>query len=71
MTEVLGFAADGFRVIVAGIFALVPGIAFWLAVIGLLLIIQWVSQAPLYQIAQNKIRESLKPVTRKVARNRD
>jgi membrane-bound metal-dependent hydrolase YbcI (DUF457 family) len=67
MGEVLRWAGGFFRVVLAVIIMLTPGIIFWLVVIGIIAIIQRLSRTGLYQIVRDKIQESLKAVARKVA----
>lgn len=67
MGEVLRWAGDFFRVVVALIIMLTPGIVFWLVVIGIIAIIQRWSRTGLYQVVQDKIRESLKAIAQREA----
>jgi len=59
MGEVLRWAGDFLRVVVAVMIMLTPGIVFWLVVIGIIAIIQQWSSTGLYQTVQGKIQESL------------
>ncbi|TEU16474.1 MAG: hypothetical protein E3J21_10650 [Anaerolineales bacterium] len=60
MGEVLQWAGDFLRVVVATMIMLTPGIVFWLVVIGIIAIIQQWNRTGLYQTIQDKIQESLR-----------
>ena len=63
MVEILGWVGDGFRVVVGTMIMLIPGIVFWLVVVGIIAMIQRWGRAGLYQVVQNKIWERLKAVS--------
>jgi hypothetical protein len=65
MGEVLRWVGDFFRVVVALVIMLTPGIVFWLVVIGIIAVIQRWSRTGLYQIVHDKIRESLKAIAQR------
>jgi len=43
--EILQWVSTALRVVTAGFFALLPGMAFWLMVLGFYLLIQWIGQS--------------------------
>jgi Na+/H+-dicarboxylate symporter len=67
MGEVLRWAGDFSRAMVALMIMLTPGIVFWLVVIGIIAIIHRLSRTGLYQIVRDEIWENLKAFARKVA----
>jgi len=69
MTEIFRWAAACGRVAVAAIFALTPGMVFWLLVIGVMVAIQRVRHTRPYQSAGDRIRAILKPFTQKTIGN--
>ena len=65
MAEVLRWAGDCLRAFVGLVFMLIPGIVFWLVVLGIIAIAQQWNHAGPCQIVWDKIREGLKAVARK------
>lgn len=69
MAEILRLVAVWGRVAVAAIFALTPGMVFWLLVIGVIVAIQRVRHTRLYQNVCDRIRSILKPFAQKTVGN--
>lgn len=69
MAEIFRWAAACGRVAVAAIFALTPGMVFWLLVIGVIVAIHRVRHARLYQSVCDRIRAILKPFIQKTVGN--
>ena len=67
MMEFLQWIGAGFRAVVGTMILLVPGVVFWLVVVGITATIQRSNLTVLYQIIQNRIRRSLKAVAQKIA----
>lgn len=61
MAEVMQCAGTGLRVVLAVIFMVTPGIAFWLVVLGFLAMVRRFGRSNLYQIARNKVRVVFSP----------
>ena len=66
MAEVLQWVEDCFCALLGLGFFLTPGVVFWLALIGVVVIFQRISHTDLYQIVHDTIRESLRPFTQKL-----
>jgi hypothetical protein len=43
--EILQWLSTALRAVTAGLFALLPGMVFWLTVLGFYMLIQWVGQS--------------------------
>lgn len=67
MAEVLRWVGDCFRVVVATIFFLTPGMVFWLVVIGVIVAAHRSKGTGLYKTIRDKTQERLRLVARKVA----
>jgi hypothetical protein len=67
MAEVLRWVGDCFRVVVATIFFLTPGMVFWLVVVGVIAAVHRSKGTGLYKTIRDKTQERLRLVTRKVA----
>lgn len=53
---VLQWLDTAWRVIVGGFFALLPGLAFWLVVLMLFLLVRWLAWGKPFQTLRNRIR---------------
>lgn len=56
MVEVMQWAGICWRVVLAVIFFVTPGIAFWLVVVGLAILIRRFLRSNTWQIVRNKVR---------------
>ncbi len=61
MEEMLNWAGTYLRVVLAMIFFLTPGMAFWLVVAGLLVAVHRLRHSNLYRNVRNRFREAASP----------
>lgn len=56
MAEIVQWADTGLRAALGVMFMVIPGITFWLAVLGFWAMVRKLGRSNLYRLARNKVR---------------
>jgi hypothetical protein len=54
--EFLQWLDSAWRIVFAGLFALLPGTVFWLAVLGMMALARKLGRSPFYRVFRGKMR---------------